>query len=127
MNKNFLLLGAVFGFLAVALGAFGAHALEPFLERTSRLNTFETAVKYQFFHTLLLLIYGIIPSKNALKLVKWGGYAAVAGILLFSGSLYLLIFTGIKWLGAITPIGGLLFLISWILLGFYAKTITKDQ
>ncbi len=115
MDKYFFKIGAFFGFLAVAFGAFGAHALKDTLEAAGRADTFETAVKFQFYHALALLIIGSM--KNTKKL----NYAAIAfsmGILLFSGSLYLLCLTSSTFFAYFTPIGGVCFLIGWGLLAF---------
>ena len=117
-NRNALYWAAIFGFLAVAFGAFGAHGLEDFLKVTGRTETFETAVKYQFYHTFLLLFLATQEQSKWFRLCK---ICCIGGVFVFCGSLYLLIFTGQKWLGAITPIGGLCFLASWILLIFQLK------
>jgi len=116
MHKFFLQFASLSGMLAVALGAFGAHALKEKLTEAGYLSTFETAVSYQFYHTLALLAIGIVAMKFPSTLIQWSGNTMVFGIVLFSGSLYLLCFTGIKWLGAITPLGGLGFIAGWILL-----------
>lgn len=114
--KLFLILGSINCFLAIALGAFGAHGLKNRLSEY-HLSVFETAFQYHFYHALGLLICGIILSQwPELKNVKWVGYLFFVGILLFSGSLYLLSITQVRWLGMITPIGGLLFLAGWLLL-----------
>lgn len=116
MANPFLLLGAISGFIAVALGAFGAHGLKDRLP-ADMLAVYHTAVQYQFWHTAALLAVGVLalhwPGHAALK---WSGWAFVAGIVVFSGSLYLLALTGTRWLGAITPIGGVAFLAGWLLL-----------
>ena len=116
MQKLVLLSAAVLGGVSVGIGAFGAHALRVALEASGRTDTFETAVKYQFYHTMALLAIGIlmyhIPDRRL-------GYAAIAmlgGIFIFSGSLYLLCLTGIRWWGAVTPFGGVLLIVGWILL-----------
>ncbi|NVK24398.1 MAG: DUF423 domain-containing protein [Gammaproteobacteria bacterium] len=107
------------GFIAVALGAFGAHALKTKFS-AYQLDIWQTAVFYQFVHTLLLLFVSQQTSLICSRpmLLKTICYCLVAGILLFSGSLYLLAALSIKWLGAVTPLGGLLFLMSWMLLAF---------
>ena len=111
MAKNFQGIGAVLAGLAVALGAFGAHMLEGMVS-ADRLVTFETGVKYQMYHALALLLVGWImrSSGEALQAV---GYCFLAGILIFSGSLYILVLTNTPWLGAITPIGGVAFIAGW--------------
>lgn len=113
MNKFALLSGSVLGFLTVAIGAFGAHGLKNILESNNRMNTFETAVLYQAIHALALLIVGILASKLDSNLLSYSAYAFVVGTIIFSGSLYTLSITNITIFGAITPIGGLCFLIGW--------------
>lgn len=106
---------AIFGALAVGIGAFGAHGLKPMLESTGRLDTFETAVKYHFYHTLALLALGIWTSvKPGLRKSALSFWGFSLGILIFSGSLYALCLSGITVLGAITPIGGVAFIIGWL-------------
>ncbi len=113
--KLFIILGAINAFLAVALGAFGAHGLKETLG--SYLKTWETGVNYQMFHALGLIAIGIIAGNiPASALLNWSGWLMFIGILLFSGSLYVLSVTKISSLGAITPFGGVSFLISWVLL-----------
>jgi len=106
---------AIFGAIAVGIGAFGAHGLKPMLESTGRLETFETAVKYHFYHSLALLALGIWtsvkPELNKTALSFWG---FTLGIVIFSGSLYVLSLSGITWLGAITPVGGVAFIVGWL-------------
>jgi uncharacterized membrane protein YgdD (TMEM256/DUF423 family) len=117
MAKCFLGLSSVFGFLSVALGAFGAHALKQKFN-DYQMGIFHTGVQYQFFHTLALSLVGVLLLKNPeVSLFKYAGFAFVFGIVVFSGSLYLLAATQVKVLGAITPIGGVSFLIGWALLG----------
>lgn len=111
---NWVKIAAVFGFLAVALGAFGAHALKPMLTPAS-LQIYQTAVLYHFVHTLALLGYGLLARTKVVN--AWPGYCFIGGILLFSGSLYTLVLTDLAWLGAITPVGGVLFLAGWIGMG----------
>ncbi len=113
---NTIKIAAVIGALAVCIGAFGAHALKPYLLETGRLDTFETAVKYQFYHTLALLAIGIIQLNHNNKWLKYATRAMLAGILVFSGSLYLLCATQLSFLGAITPIGGVALIVGWLLL-----------
>ncbi|RIV26792.1 DUF423 domain-containing protein [Fibrisoma montanum] len=119
--KFFIQAGAVLGLLGVGLGAFGAHALRTMLEASGRSDTFETAVKYQFYHALALLAVGILmqllsANPAAVRLLNWAGYSFLGGVLIFSGSLYILCFTGVTWLGAITPIGGVFMIAGWALL-----------
>ncbi len=118
-QKIILLTASLLGALTVAFGAFGAHALGPMLQATNRLDTYETAVKYQMYHTLALLAVGLLlfnVEQPALQVAAW---CFLLGILVFSGSLYTLCLTGITWLGAITPIGGVLLIAGWGAL-FYA-------
>ncbi len=106
--------GAIFMLLAVGLGAFGAHALKTRLS-TEMLTVFETGVRYHVYHALGLFAVAWIADKHPGHLAQLSGWALTLGILIFSGSLYLLSMTGTRWLGAITPIGGLLFLVGWVL------------
>ena len=108
-----LVSGAIFGFLSVAFGAFGAHALKPFLLQRDRLDTFELAVEYQFFHALAMLLTGVFMHYFDSFKLKYAGIFFLLGILFFSGSLYGLCFTGLGILGPLTPIGGVLLLIGW--------------
>ncbi len=116
MARWYISLAAVSGLLAVALGAFGAHALKTRLDETA-LSVYQTAVQYQFYHSLALLAVGLLclwlPQS---RLLPASGMAFLIGLLLFSGSLYILSFTGMRWLGAITPLGGLSFMVGWALL-----------
>ena len=125
MQKLFLLSGTTISALAVAIGAFGAHGLQKTLEANNRLETFETGVKYQFYHAIALLFLGLYIHQCENKtLLASSGYSFILGIIIFSGSLYTLSLTNIKILGAITPIGGLAFIIGWICL---AINIVKNQ
>lgn len=113
----FIIAGAINAFLAVAFGAFGAHALKEKLSE-KYLAIWETAVQYQMYHAIGLIVIGILMSTNIIGQVSqlsWAGYLMLAGIVIFSGSLYVLSLSGIGILGAITPIGGLAFLAAWIL------------
>jgi uncharacterized membrane protein YgdD (TMEM256/DUF423 family) len=113
----FIKLAAILGALAVGIGAFGAHGLEPVLETYNRVDTFETAVKYHFYHTLAILLVGVLLAfGNGNKLLRASAWSFLLGILIFSGSLYVLSVTNITWLGAVTPIGGVAFIVGWILL-----------
>ena len=97
----------------MAIGAFGAHALRKTLEASNRMETFETGVKYQMYHALALLFIGLLLYKIENPLLHYAGYAMIAGIFIFSGSLYILCLTGVTKWGAVTAIGGLAFLIGW--------------
>ncbi len=116
MERNFVLLGSVLMFVGVGAGAFGAHGLSEYLTKHNLGATFETAVRYHMIHALALFIAAWMAARWPGALTSWAGYLFLAGIILFSGSLYLLIFTRIKWLGAITPLGGAAFLAGWALL-----------
>ncbi|WPK12579.1 DUF423 domain-containing protein [Lysinibacillus louembei] len=116
--KGSIISGAIHGFLAVALGAFGAHALKGILDDYST-GIWDTAVQYQMFHASALILVGILMSTKIFGEVRQLKIAAIClnlGIVFFSGSLFILAITGIGILGAITPIGGVLFLTSWVLI-----------
>jgi uncharacterized membrane protein YgdD (TMEM256/DUF423 family) len=116
MNKNFLTAGALFAAVGVICGAFGAHFLKTKLSAEG-LQTFETAVRYQFYHAFGLSVTGILYKEFSNKLLKWAGNLFITGIILFSGSLYILSgVQSLKWVGAITPFGGLCFITGWVLL-----------
>lgn len=120
-GKKILALAGISGALAVGLGAFGAHGLEPILIQNGRLDTFETAVSYHFYHTLGLLGLGILALiKPDWKFLSFSAWCMILGILIFSGSLYILSLTGITWLGAITPLGGVGFILGWLGLAYSA-------
>lgn len=121
MNHIFLTIASALGLFGVAIGAFGAHALKDLLLKNDRLDTFETAVKYQFYHALAVLAVGILSKMFGTdKYLAWAGWLFVSGIAIFSGSLYVLSLTNTKWLGAITPIGGGLFIAGWVCLFCYS-------
>ncbi|MGI2327786.1 DUF423 domain-containing protein [Planococcus sp. YIM B11945] len=116
--KFFLIAGAVNAFLSVALGAFGAHMLEGRVA-DKYIATWQTAVQYQMFHALGLIVVALLMGSafiGPIASLNWAGYLLLAGIVIFSGSLYVLSLTGISILGAITPIGGVAFLVGWIML-----------
>lgn len=111
--RVFLAIGGVAALLAVALGAFGAHALKNRIP-AEMLAVWHTGVEYHFYHALGLLAVGIVAAQLPdSTLLKWSGWLMLAGILLFSGSLYALALTGQSWLGAVTPAGGLAFIAAW--------------
>lgn len=113
-NKGILITGCAFAALAVAIGAFGAHALKPILLASGRHDTFELAVRYQFYHAFALLSTGVLQVILPTRKFTATSICFSLGIIFFSGSLYVLCFTGLDMLGAITPIGGLLFLAGWV-------------
>ncbi len=115
MDRTFFILGSVFGFIAVALGAFASHGLKGRLA-PDLLATFEIGVRYQMYHALALLGVAWAHTRWPGTLVNASGWLFVAGILLFSGSLCVLALSGARWLGAITPFGGLAFLAGWVCL-----------
>lgn len=120
MNFTITRVAAIFGFFAVSIGAFGAHALKDTLITHDTLAIFNTGVQYHFYHSLALLFLSLLASKNQCRHIKRSAMAFSIGIIIFSGSLYTLALTGIKTFGAITPIGGLAFLVGWTFL-FLAK------
>jgi uncharacterized membrane protein YgdD (TMEM256/DUF423 family) len=128
MTRTFTALGAGLAFLAVALGAFGAHALKTKLS-ADMLAVYQTGVQYHITHALALLVVASLSEKlDNKKTVLWVGRLMVAGIILFSGSLYLLALTGVKVLGAITPLGGICFLTAWAMLAMAAvRSPREDQ
>lgn len=112
MSRTFFVIGALSALLAVAAGAFGAHGLRGVLE-PRWLETFETGARYQMVHALALLVLAVAAGRSPGGLWAASGWLFVAGTVLFSGSLYILSLTGARWLGAITPLGGLCFLAGW--------------
>jgi len=120
MANTFLLIGSLAGFLGVAAGAFGAHGLRSRLS-PEMLGVFETAVRYQMYHVFALLITAAVMARaGEARLLAIAGWSFITGMVLFSGSLYALALTGISGLGAITPLGGLAFLVGWGCLAFFA-------
>ena len=120
MDRTFLLIGALAGLLGVALGAFGAHWLRSRMS-LEMLAVFETAVRYQMYHALaLLLTAAAIGRIGNARLLVMAGWLFTAGIILFSGSLYAVAFTAVSTFGAITPLGGLAFLLGWAALAVFA-------
>ena len=128
MHKSFLATGALLACLAVILGAFGAHGLKQMVPAET-VSTFQTGVQYQFYHAFALLITGLVYEKFGSRLLQWAGNLFIIGILLFSGSLYLLTAlratekVGLESIGIITPIGGLFFIAGWLL--FFLSIIKK--
>ena len=117
LQKTFLLAGSFFAGLGVAIGAFGAHKLKDFLLQTGRTDTFEKAVTYQFYHSLALLVIGLLATQVQIntKYLNYAGYSFIAGIIIFSGSLYVLCLTETPKWGAVTPIGGVCMIAGWVL------------
>ena len=132
MQKNTLTIAGISGALCVALGAMGAHALK-YKIPSENLITFETAVKYQFYHTLALVLVAILSDKIQSKFLSYSSTFFISGIILFSFSLYFLALRPLiginneemKWIGAITPLGGLCFILAWLLLSFSAIRTIK--
>jgi uncharacterized membrane protein YgdD (TMEM256/DUF423 family) len=117
MDRLFVMLGAIVMFLGVGAGAFGAHGLSAHFVKFPHLEaTYATAVRYHMIHGLALLLVGLLAARWPGVWLNWSGYLLLAGIVIFSGSLYLLSLTGVRWLGAITPLGGVAFLAGWICL-----------
>jgi uncharacterized membrane protein YgdD (TMEM256/DUF423 family) len=115
MTKTILITSSVLLALAVAIGAFGAHGLKTHISE-DMMQTYKTGVEYHFYHALGLLLIGVLSMSMPSGLLNWSAILLIAGIVLFSGSLYVLAIAGIKWLGAITPLGGLSFIAGWIVL-----------
>jgi uncharacterized membrane protein YgdD (TMEM256/DUF423 family) len=120
MNRTFVSLGAFLAFIGVGLGAFGTHALR---ERVSErdLETWHTAVQYHTLHAVALVLIGIVCAHSESALIRRAGWLHVAGIAIFGGSLYFLVLSGQRWLGAVTPLGGVCFLAGWICLALGAR------
>jgi uncharacterized membrane protein YgdD (TMEM256/DUF423 family) len=113
--KLFLFLGGINAALVVILGAFGAHALKARLSE-EMLAVYQTGIHYHLFHALGLLVVGLVATQiPATIYLKWSGWLMLAGIVLFSGSLYILSISGLRWLGAVTPFGGAAFIVAWVL------------
>jgi uncharacterized membrane protein YgdD (TMEM256/DUF423 family) len=121
MHRGFLVTAAILGGLSVVLGAFGAHALKKYVSAEA-VGTFETGVRYQFYHCFALFFVGILYEAFPAKWLNWSGYCFIIGVLLFSGSLYLLTAlhsteqVGLRKIGIITPVGGLFFIAGWLFL-----------
>ena len=118
-SRKVILIAGILGMLAVILGAFGAHGLKELLA-PDQLNSYRTGVSYQFYHTFVLLFLGVILNRNESKWFQRASFLFIVGILLFSGSIYLLScreligLSSYKWLGPITPIGGVFFILGWL-------------
>lgn len=122
MQKIFIVAGSILGALGVITGAFGAHALKNLLEKYGRLDTYETAVKYHIYHAIALILTGIILNlkPTSVKSLEWAGYSFITGLIVFSGSLYILCLSGNTWWGRVTPVGGLFLIAGWALLAIGA-------
>lgn len=116
MTRIFVMFGAILMAIGVGAGAFGAHGLEAYLTKYELTGTFETAVRYLIYHALALFVTAWLVEKWDVQTLTWAGYAFIAGAVLFSGSLFLLVVTRISWLGAITPLGGVAFIAGWVLI-----------
>ena len=119
MNSGWIIIGAISGFITVGIGAFGAHGLKEILQNNQTTSIYNKAVLYQMFHSIAILIIGLLEMYTE-KSFFLSGLFLTLGILIFSGSLYILSITNLKWIGAITPIGGLCLLIGWIILVLFA-------
>ncbi len=115
--KNWIIVGSILSALGVVFGAFGAHALKARITPED-LTIFETGVKYHFYHALGLILIGLIGFHYSPQLLRLPAIVLSLGILLFSGSLYLMVLSGARWLGAVTPLGGVAFIVGWLLLAF---------
>lgn len=125
MQRTFIRLGAIMAMLSVAIGAFGAHLLEPTIGAEA-METYETGVQYHMMHALGIILVAIAAGQwGDSRRLKWAGWLLFAGIIIFSGSLYVLSISGIKMLGAITPIGGVSFIVGWLLLVLEASSRPK--
>jgi len=122
MDRLFLMIGALAGAISVAAGAFGAHALREKVE-PRLLEVFETAARYQMYHALALIAVGLVAARWSSGLTTSAGWLFVAGTVFFSGSLYAMTFTGVRALGAITPIGGVCFIAGWVCLALAAAKL----
>jgi len=124
--KSVLLLAAISGLLAVIVGAFGAHILKGLIS-PEMLEVYKTGVQYHFYHTFALLAVGILMNFKHTKALKWSAYLFIAGIVLFSGSLYMMAISGVKSFGLITPFGGTLWIVAWVLLMVHCKVLTSPK
>ncbi len=112
-QRQTLLCGSLLGLLGVGIGAFAAHGLKGLLVQNGRLETFELAVRYQFYHALALMLIGLLMEKMDVAILKWAALLTFVGVIFFSGSLYLFAVTNFKTFAVVTPLGGLLMLFGW--------------
>ena len=126
MRSTFLILGALSALIGVGMGAFGAHGLKAILA-PEMLVVYKTGVTYQMWHALGLILIALLLQQYKGKLLIWSGWLMFSGIMLFSGSLYLLAILNAKWLGMITPFGGLAFLLAWMLIVIFAWHQNSDE
>jgi uncharacterized membrane protein YgdD (TMEM256/DUF423 family) len=124
--RIFLILGAISACTGVGMGAFGAHGLKTLLS-TEMLAVYKTGVTYQMWHALGLMLIAILAKKYRDNLLIWAAWIMFSGIVLFSGSLYLLTIMSARWLGMITPLGGLAFMIAWMLVAIFAWQRNVDE
>jgi uncharacterized membrane protein YgdD (TMEM256/DUF423 family) len=121
MHKGFIKTAAIAGLLSVALGAFAAHALKATISEQA-VNIFETSVRYQFYHVFALLAAGMLYKEFPNRFIRWSGILFISGMVIFCGSLYILTYiksaelSGLNWVGAITPLGGICFIAGWLFL-----------
>lgn len=124
MYRRWVLIGSLLAMIGVAIGAFGTHGLQATLEANGRVDTFHTATQYQMYHALALLAVGWLSRQSSHRLIPVAGYLFVAGILLFSGSLYILAVLNLPFMGAIAPLGGAAFIAGW---GCLAWSMWKED
>jgi len=124
--KSVVTVAAFSGLLAVMIGAFGAHILKGLIG-AEMLEIYKTGVQYHFYHTFALLVVGILMNFKYTKALKWSAYLFMAGIVLFSGSLYVMAISGVKALGLITPFGGTVWIVAWILLIVHCSELTNAK
>lgn len=125
-SRNLIIIGAISGFLSISFGAFGAHAIKQWMS-ADLMAIYQTAVSYQIYHSLGLILIALVYQQQQNTLIKTAGWLMLAGIIIFSGSLYALSLTDTRWLGAITPVGGILLLLAWLLLGLGVSKKDKLQ
>ena len=122
MSRTFILAAAIIGGLGVVFGAFGAHGLSSLLAANGRADTFDTATKYQMYHALALLAATWLSEKYPGRWTRWAGYLFIAGVILFSGSLYILAIFNLPIMGAVAPFGGTALIAGWACLGWAARS-----